>query len=127
MPKAKTENYTCVRCPMGCPLQLTHEGKNIVEVAGFECNRGAKYAKQEFIEPKRELSTTVAIADALWERLPVKVRGGVHKNRVMEAAREIHKLRVKAPVKAGQVLIKGLLGQRGLDVVATRAMARAQK
>ncbi|MFH2201936.1 MAG: DUF1667 domain-containing protein [Elusimicrobiota bacterium] len=118
----KTENYTCVRCPMGCPLRLAHEGKKIVEVSGNECNRGAKYARQEFTEPRRELSTTVAISGGLWARLPVKVKGGVHKKRVLEAAREIHKLRAKAPVKAGQVLLKNLLGEKGADVVACRTM-----
>ena len=33
---------------------------------------GAKYARQEFTDPRRSLSTTVAIAGARWARLPVK-------------------------------------------------------
>ncbi len=109
---------------MGCPLQLEHEDGRIIEVSGHECNRGAKYARQEFVEPKRELSTTVAISEGLWERLPVKVNGGVQKERIMEAARVIHRLRVRAPIRAGQVLMKDLLGEPGLNVVACRSMER---
>jgi CxxC motif-containing protein len=125
MPEAKTEQFVCIGCPMGCPLQLVHEGSEIREVSGHECNRGAKYARQEFTEPRRGLSTTVRIAGARWDRLPVKVAGQVHKARVREAARAIHALRVEAPVRLGQVLLKDLLGEKGLDVVATRSMERA--
>ena len=119
---AKAKEYTCIGCPIGCPLQLVHRGDKITEISGYECDRGAKYAKQEFTDPRRELSTTVEIVGARWKRLPVKVTGPVEKGRILEAAREIHTLRVKAPVKLGQVLIEGFLGQKGIDVVACRTM-----
>ena len=118
------ERFTCLGCPIGCALELVHEGNEIREVSGSRCNRGAKYARQEFVAPKRELSTTVAISGGLWERLPVKVSGGVLKDRVLEAARAIHALRVQAPIRAGQVLLEDLLGEPGLNVVACRSMAR---
>jgi CxxC motif-containing protein len=109
---------------MGCPLQLEHEGNQIVEISGNQCMRGAKYAQQEFTEPQRGLSTTVAVSNGQWERLPVKTIIPVNKNRVLEAAREIHRLlHVQAPIAIGQVLVKDLLGEPGLDVVATRSIA----
>jgi CxxC motif-containing protein len=123
---AETKQYTCIGCPIGCPLQLEHAGAEIKEVQGHECDRGAKYARQEFTDPRRGLSTTVAISGALWMRLPVKVTGPVPKDRVLEAAREIHKLNLEAPVKMGQVLIKDLLGEKGVDVVATRSMEQVR-
>ncbi|MBN1652337.1 MAG: DUF1667 domain-containing protein [Deltaproteobacteria bacterium] len=119
----ETARFICIRCPMGCPLRLEHEGEKIIEVSGNECKRGAKYARQEFSEPRRELSTTVAVVNGRWERLPVKTTIAVHKERVLEAAREIHRLLpVQAPVQIGQVLIRDLLGEPGLDVVATRSV-----
>jgi len=121
---AETKKFTCIGCPMGCPLQLVHEGNKIHEVSGYECNRGAKYAQQEFTEPRRAMSTTVAISGARWERLPVKVAGTVHKKKVLDAARKIHALRVEAPVKAGQVLLADLMGEKGVNVIACRTMAR---
>ena len=118
------KNFTCIGCPIGCPLQLTHEGREILEIEGFQCNRGAKYAQQEFRDPRRFMSTTVRIEGARWNRLPVKVTAPVPKDRVVEAAVEIHKLSVMAPVKMGDVLLRDLLGEKGVDVVATHSMDR---
>ncbi len=58
----ETKQFICINCPVGCPLELDHEGDRIIEV--------------------------------------------------------------DAPVAVGQVLLQGLLGQEGLDVVATRSMER---
>lgn len=118
----KAKEYTCIGCPIGCPLQLVHKGSKITEVSGYECDRGAKYARQEFTDPRRELSTTVEVVGARWRRLPVKVTGLVEKGRILEAARKIHELHVKAPVKLGQVLLTDLMGEKGIDVVACRTM-----
>jgi CxxC motif-containing protein len=123
---ADTEKFVCIGCPVGCPLELAHEGDQIVEVAGNDCRRGAKYAKQEFTDPRRSLSTTVAISGAVWARLPVKTTGQVPKDRVMEAARAIHQIHCRAPVESGQVLLEGLLDETGLDVVATRSMEEVE-
>jgi len=122
----ETEKFVCVGCPIGCPLELEHEGDEIIEVAGNDCKRGAKYAKQEFSDPRRSLATTVAISGAVWGRLPVKTTGQVPKHRVMEAARVIHEICCGAPVEAGQVLLEGLLGEAGLDVIATRSMENVE-
>jgi len=118
------EHYTCLGCPMGCPLELVHEGDEIIEVSGHRCTRGTKYARQEFVAPQRNLSTTVAIHGARWARLPVKVVQPLPKERVMEVARIIHALRVEAPVEMGQVLLEDVLGLPGAAVVATRSMER---
>ncbi len=120
----ETKQFICINCPVGCPLELDHEGDRIIEVEGYECDRGAKYAEQEFTDPRRALATTVIIHGARWARLPVKASGHVPKDRIMEAARECHGIEVDAPVAVGQVLLQGLLGQEGLDVVATRSMER---
>ena len=119
---AEVSELTCIRCPVGCPLRLEHEGRNIIEVSGNECKRGAKYARQELIEPRRALSTTVAVVGGRHQRLPVKTVRPVGKERQLEAAAEIHRLRVRVPVRMGQVLIEDLLGEPGLQVVATRSL-----
>ena len=121
-----TAKFVCVGCPIGCPLELEHKGDQIIEVAGNDCKRGAKYAKQEFTDPRRSLSTTVAISGAVWGRLPVRTTGQVPKHRVMEAARVIHGIRCRAPVEVGEVLLEDLLGEVGLDVIATRSMKKRE-
>ena len=118
------KKYICIGCPVGCPLQLEHEKNRIKEVSGNECNRGAKYARQEFTDPRRSISTTVLISGALRQRLPVKASGAIHKDRILEAAQKIHQIKVVAPVEIGQILIKDFLGEKGIDVVACRSMKR---
>jgi len=44
----------------------------------------------------------------------------------MEAARAVHTLRVRAPVQMGDVLLRDLIGEEGVDVVITRSMDRLQ-
>ena len=122
----ETKRFVCVGCPVGCPLQLEHVGHEIVEILGYECNRGAKYAQQEFEDPRRGIATTVAISGARWARLPVKASQPVPRERVLEAVRAIHALSIEAPVAVGDVLLADLLGEAGVDVVATRSMSREQ-
>lgn len=119
----EVQHYVCINCPIGCPLQLVHEGDQIEEISGYECNRGAKYARQEFIDPRRTFSTTIPISGAMYQRLPVKITAPVPKDRIMEAVAEIHELAVEAPVRLGQVLLCGVLGEP-IDVVACRTMKR---
>lgn len=123
---SEVQKFTCIGCPIGCPLQLTHEGNEILEIEGYACNRGAKYARQEFTDPRRSMSTTVAITGARWSRLPVRVTKQVPKERVLEAAHVIHQLQLQAPVVRGQVLIHDLLGEEGCDVIATRTLPAAR-
>ena len=118
------QQYVCISCPIGCPLQLAHEGDRIEEVSGNQCNRGAKYARQEFTDPRRSFSTTVPITHASYARLPVKLTAPVPKDRVMAAMLEIRRLAAEAPVALGDVLLTCVLGEEGIDVVATRTMKR---
>jgi CxxC motif-containing protein len=121
---SETRSFVCIGCPVGCPLVLTHEGREVLEIHGNECDRGAKYARQEFTDPRRALSTTVAILGADAPRLPVKVTRPIPKERIRETATLIHALRVEAPVERGRVLLRDLLGEPGADVVACRGMGR---
>jgi CxxC motif-containing protein len=121
---SKTEEYVCISCPIGCPLQLVHEGDTIQEVSGNNCKRGAKYARQEFTDPRRSFSTTIPIEGALYPRLPVKLSAPIRKENVLEAARVIQGLSASAPVARGDVLLRGLLGDEDVVVVASRTMKR---
>ena len=120
----ETQTYVCIRCPIGCPLELVHEQDEIHEVSGYLCDRGAKYAKQEFEDPRRSFSTTIPIQGAIHARLPVKITAPIAKDRVLLAVDEVHRLSATAPVAMGQVLLAGVLGLEGVDVVATRTMRR---
>ncbi len=121
---SETQDYVCIACPIGCPLQLVHEGDTIQEISGHNCKRGAKYARQEFTDPRRTFSTTIPIAGAIYPRLPVKISAPIRKENVLEAARVIHGLSATAPIACGEVLLVGLLGEEDVSVVACRTMKR---
>ncbi len=124
MSEPRVQQYVCISCPIGCPLRLVHEGDRILEIEGQECSRGAKYARQEFSDPRRTFSTTVPIAGAIYERLPVKLSAPLPKALLFQAMAEIRRLRAEAPVRAGQVLLRDVTGVPGVDVVACRTMER---
>jgi len=122
----ETQDYVCIACPVGCPLQLVHEGDTIREISGNNCKRGAKYARQEFTDPRRSFSTTIPIEGAIYARLPVKISAPIRKEDVLEAARVVRGLSTSAPVVRGEVVLTSLLGEEGIDVVACRTMQRVR-
>jgi CxxC motif-containing protein len=121
---SETRDYVCIACPIGCPLELVHRGDTIEEISGNNCKRGAKYARQEFTDPRRSFSTTIPIEGAIYPRLPVKVSSPIRKEDVLEAARVIRRLSTSAPVACGEVVLTNLLGEEDVDVVACRTMER---
>lgn len=122
-----THSYLCIGCPLGCRLEVDtvdDDGADeIVEVRGFSCRKGKDFARQEHIDPRRDVSTTVSIDGGTWPRLPVKTSGSVPKHLVRAVCRELWQVTVEAPAELGQVIVADILGT-GVDVVATRSMPR---
>ena len=109
----------CIGCPRGCHLKVDEE--NGYRVTGNSCNVGAEYGKNELLNPTRILTSTVAIENGRWLRLPVKTNKPIPKGRLLEAMDELRKVRVTSPVHKGDVVLQGILGL-DVDVIATRDM-----
>ena len=107
----------CITCPQGCHLKVDEES---FAVTGNSCPRGAVYGANELRNPVRVVTSTV-IVDGPQRRLPVKTDRPIPKGKVFEVMAEIAGVRVKAPVKLGQVLIANVAGTDG-SVVATKAL-----
>eukprot|EP00824_Muranothrix_gubernata_P006672 TRINITY_DN18605_c0_g1_i1.p1 TRINITY_DN18605_c0_g1~~TRINITY_DN18605_c0_g1_i1.p1 ORF type:complete len:1714 (-),score=365.24 TRINITY_DN18605_c0_g1_i1:483-5165(-) len=118
----KLVELICLGCPNGCGLEVLTEEGRIVHVSGFECKKGIEFARQEFVDPRRLFSTTVAIKGALIEKVPVKVTAPVPKAQLVEAATAIQAITLTAPVACGQVIARDLLGEPGVDVVVCRTV-----
>lgn len=116
-------NYTCVNCPLSCALELTEENGNVLEVTGNECNVGAKYAEEEFKDPRRVVTTTVRVLDGVLPVLPVRTGEAIPKRLVNDAARALAEVVVEAPVAEGQVILPDILGT-GVDAIASRDLVR---
>ena len=112
--------FICIMCPLGCEVTVkSDESGKITEVLGNQCIKGEKYARDEFTHPLRVLTSTVAIEGALAARLPVRTSELIPKDRMFDCMKEIRNIKVKAPVKVGDVIASDILGL-GVDVVATR-------
>ncbi len=117
-----TESYLCIGCPLGCRLEVDEDsGHQIVEIRGFACKRGKAYAEQEHVDPRRMVTTTVALLGGAWPRLPVKSSQPVPKAQVLAVCQQLRQIKVQAPVKVGDVVLANVLGS-GIDIVATRAL-----
>lgn len=106
----------CIVCPKGCLLQV--DENNDFAVIGQGCSRGAAYGRTEMTNPTRVVTSTVCIEGAPYRRCPVKTDRAVPKGSVFQVMEEIAKVRLKAPVMVGQVLVKNICGT-GADLVAT--------
>lgn len=117
------ESLTCIVCPLGCALSVVPEpGSGGIAVTGNRCRRGLEYARTEITDPRRLLTTTVALTGAAVRRLPVKTARPLPRNLLLPAARALRAVEVKAPVRVGEVVEADLLGT-GVPVVATREVS----
>lgn len=121
---SESRSYLCIGCPLGCRLEVDAVERDVVEVRGNSCRKGVTFAQQEHVDPRRVVTTTVAIDGAAWPRLPVKTAGEVPKAIVGDVCRALREVVARAPIAQGDVVLADVLGT-GVDVVATRSMWRS--
>lgn len=118
----ETRIMNCIMCPMGCEMTVTIENGTVTNVVGNTCPRGAKYANDEVTAPKRMLTSTVAIEGGLLPLLPVVSADVLPKGRILDCACYLRGVKVQAPVKTGDIIVKDILGL-GVDIIASRDMS----
>jgi CxxC motif-containing protein len=111
------QELICITCPQGCVTKVWKE-KGDIKIEGLICKKGEAYIKQEYIEPKRVLTSTVVVDRSLVRRLPVRTREAIPKKKLFMAMNQLSKIRVKPPVKIGDVIISNLLNT-GIDIIAS--------
>ena len=115
-------SLTSILCPMSCVLELTVEDGRVIQLSGNNCKLGPTYAEKEMINPTRTLTTTVEIEGARIARLPVKTQGEIPKSMILECIRDIGRIKVKAPIRRGEVVLENVAGT-GINVIATRDLS----
>ena len=118
-----TEEMICITCPMGCTVEVTHEGQTVLSVDGNTCKRGEEYVKRELVDPRRMVATTVRVKDGVHPLVPVYTETAFPKPRIFELLDELRKVEIDAPVKMGQVVLENALDTE-IDVLASREMPR---
>jgi len=123
MPK---KEYTCTACPKGCTVEVEFEGDEIIDISGYECTQGEEYARNEFHDPRRIVTTTARISGARFPRLPVRTRKAIPKGKINCCLKAIDELDLMAPVELGRVLIEDVC-DTGVSVVASRSLSKAER
>lgn len=111
----------CVNCPKGCHITVELEDDKPVNVSGYSCQQGMKYAMQETVDPMRVLTSTVKIENGTLNVIPVITDHEIPLRLWKEAMKEISKVSVKAPVKQGQIIIEDFL-HTGVNLLASRTV-----
>ncbi len=112
----------CIICPTGCLVHVENvNGELIIE--GHSCKRGEVYARDEFIAPKRIITTTMRVENGFLPLIPVRSNSAIPKERLHATLREIAKMKVKAPIKMGDVLIENVLGLE-INIIASRSLIK---
>lgn len=117
---------TCIGCPMGCALTVETEGKEVLSVAGYTCERGRDYAEKEVTAPMRIVTSTVQV-EGYGKRgvVSVKTQTDIPKEKVFDCVKALKTVTVQAPVFIGEVILDNV-ADTGVAVVATGAWPSRQ-
>ena len=80
-----------------------------------------EYVRQELIDPRRTISTSVRIKGAVLPLCSVRLTNAIPKKEIFRVMEEINKITLAAPVEIGQVVIKNVCGLES-DVIVTKNM-----
>jgi CxxC motif-containing protein len=115
----ETKQFTCIECPKSCVLTVDIENCKMVKVSGNLCPKGAEYAKDEVENPLRMFTATVLTEGLVLKMVPVRTDKAIPKLKVLDAAEEVKRLRIKSPLHVGDVIVKDFL-RLGVNLIATR-------
>jgi len=115
------KSLICIICPLGCPISAFEKGEDFF-IEGYQCLKGRDYAYNELTNPVRMLTTTIPLEGSTQgstsRRLAVRTSDPIPKHLIFSVMDVIRNLKVKVPVKRGQVLVSNILNT-GIDVIAS--------
>ena len=119
--KNKDTNVTCILCPIGCEIRVNIKDLSIID--GAKCKRGIEYSKNEIINPKRTITTSILVKNGDLPLVSVKTSKPIPKNKIFKILEIIKKKSVDAPIKIGEIIIENIL-DTGSDIVATKTIKK---
>src|SRR4030042_1650018 len=106
---AEKKHFVCVVCPVGCEIDVVHDGSKIISMEGNKCEKSEEFVTQELIEPMRILTTTVRIQGARWPVIPVRSDKSVPKRLFPRIMRQLAHVKLEAPVNMLDVVVRDVL------------------
>lgn len=116
----EVKNIICVNCPLGCRLEVSQDGDNII-VHGNKCPKGEEYGIEEIKSPKRILTGIIRTNSELNPYISVKSIKPIKREKIQKILNTIYQMKVKLPVKSGEQLLADC-DNEGTDIIATRTL-----
>jgi len=120
---AEKRHFVCVVCPIGCEIDVVHDGSKIISMEGNKCEKSEEFVSQELIEPMRILTTTVRIQGSRWPVIPVRTDKSVPKRLFPRIMKQLRRIKLQSPVSMMDVVVSDIL-HTGANVITTRTMPR---
>ena len=120
---AEKRHFVCVVCPVGCEIDVVHDGSKIISMEGNKCEKSEEFVTQELIEPMRILTTTVRIQGSRWPVIPVRTDKAIPKRLFPRIMKQLRRSKLQAPVNMLDLVVRDVL-HTGANVIATRTMPR---
>ena len=117
-----SQDIRCIVCPTGCLVHVENVNCELI-IEGHSCKRGEVYARDEFIAPKRILTTTMRVENGFLPLIPVRSDKPILKEMLENTLREIAVMNPKAPIKMGDILIENVLGLN-VNIIASRDLIK---
>ncbi len=126
------QELICITCPIGCHLWVEGLAGGEIQVSGNKCPRGAVYAREETVAPKRVVTATCRAGGyrdphgprpslAAPRRVPIRTTGAIPREGIAGLLESLYALELSLPVRKGDVVMRDVLGT-GIDVVVTRSI-----
>ena len=116
------KEFICVVCPNGCSIKVRYEEGNppkLTAAEGARCPRGRSWAQQEIENPMRTFSSSVLVEDGDFHEASVRLTKPVPLAKVFAVMEEIKKIRLRAPLSIGDVILTDPAGTK-TEVIVTR-------
>ena len=115
------KEITCIICPIGCKILVRRDGPKLEVLRGYKCKKGIEYARNEVLDPRRMLTTSVLVRNGDWPLVSVKSSKPIPKEKVFSVLEEVKRVDIKAPVKSGQAILRNV-ADTDIDIIATKTV-----
>jgi CxxC motif-containing protein len=108
---------------MGCEMNVSTNSCGQIDVDGSTCKIGKEYAKDELLNPRRIVTSTIKVTNGCRSLVSVWTTGAVLKDKVYDIMNELERVVIEAPVKVHQIIIKNICNL-GVDIESSGNVAR---
>ena len=122
---ASEKEVTCIVCPIGCKILVRTDGTEFEVLRGNKCKKGIEYARNETLDPRRMLTTSILVKNGDWPLVSVKSSRPIPKEKLFLVLQEIKTAKVESPVKSGQVILRNV-ADTGIDIIATKTVKNVE-